>query len=226
MKKIFTILVTALALTSCGSVNASEQPPTTTTTQVTTTTTAATTSAITTTTEAPATAVVENPSFRNTKWGMSVEEVKAHEDLALIGEDSDEVQTALQYASTSVAGLQGIPYYGFQNDKLYRAFYKFDVKHSNDNLYIDDFNSLVKSLTQKYGEPKSNIKKWFNDLYKDDPDDWGMAVAAGHLAYVAQWDTEDTAILLYLKGDNFKMSFALTYTDINYDDSVKNTTGL
>ncbi len=60
------------------------------------------------------------------------------------------------------------------------AAHGFKEKHSNDNLYITDYNSLVSSLPGKYGEPKSQDALWSDKLFKDDPEDYGFAIAIGH----------------------------------------------
>lgn len=59
-------------------------------------------------------AKIENPDFRNCKWGMSKEEVKKFEtDINIFLEEEDIIS-----ATTKINGMEfGISYY-FNNDKL------------------------------------------------------------------------------------------------------------
>jgi hypothetical protein len=92
--------------------------------------------------------------------------------------------------------------------------YIFGLRHTNANAYIDDFKEVKKSLVEKYGRPKHGDDDacWKDELYKDDPDIWGMAISAGHLVYQAAWQTDRTDILLMLKGDNFEVRLIAQYT--------------
>lgn len=70
---------------------------------------------------------------------------------------------------------------------------------------------LKKLLTKKYGTPKEDKEFWSNDLYRDDLDHWGMAIAVGHLSYYATWETEKTAVEISLTGDNYKVTHKVLY---------------
>ena len=94
----------------------------------------------------------------------------------------------------------------------------FLVEHSNKNRYIDDFYDLKALLIKKYGEPAFNIIHWDNDLYKDSEQDYGLAVAIGHLEYFTRWETDKTTIRLDLYGDNYDIYLSLDYTSKEYED--------
>ena len=65
----------------------------------------------------------------------------------------------------SVNGLVCVIYYTFIKNQLVSTGYLFLEDHSNENDYINDFKSIKKILTKKYGSPKHDIESWDNDLW-------------------------------------------------------------
>lgn len=158
-----------------------------------------------------------NPDFRNVKWGMSKEEVKEHEesDLTL------DRESGLAYQNLRVARFDTVLTYHFNvNNELFSAGYYLIHEHSNKNDFIDDFEYLKNLLIDKYGEPKEDEIIWKDDLYKDDPSDWGMAIFAGDLIYRTLWENEDLIVELQLKGDNYKKEFTIAYKSKNISDEI------
>lgn len=164
----------------------------------------------------------ENPDFHSSAWGMTMDEVKKVEtNLQFI----DEEPNALTSSTTSVAGKNANLIFSFDDSGLTAGMIYFELKHSNDNLYIEDFEDIRKALTEKYGAPIIDKQVWKDDLFMNSPDDWGVAVAAGHLQYLAQWEMENNKISLYLTGDNYNIELVLIYLSDNYQTST-NTDGL
>jgi hypothetical protein len=156
-------------------------------------------------------AQAEKPTdFRKTSWGMTREQVKGVESSKLVKED----EHGLFYSSELSGFGEVMIGYIFAEGKLVRASYVSEVRHTNSNSFIDDFNQLKSTLTEKYGKPESDDVVWLDDLYKDDPDNWGMAVSAGHLVYDVVWKTKTTKILEKLKGDNFDVTLIVQYTSL------------
>jgi len=147
--------------------------------------------------------------FRKTYWGMSKEQIKKVESSEFIKEEKGggafKGLNMLIYKDNIVSLDCFIVYYLAEN-QLTRGRYLFIEEHSNENLYISDFKDIKNQLTQKYGKPKRDDVIWLNDLYKDDPSDYGMAISVGHLRYLAEWDLPETEIQLVLQGDNYKIS--------------------
>jgi hypothetical protein len=85
---------------------------------------------------------------------------------------------------------------------------------SSENDYISDFDSLKSALTIKYGEPTDDKTIWKNSLYRDDKEEWGLAISIGHLYYYTSWKTDTTEISLGLIGDNFEINFFIDYSSI------------
>lgn len=224
MKKYLPFLACALLFTSCGS--SGEQPTETTTTAAPTTTVTTTTSATTTT--LPTTTAEEEepepyePTFRNAVWGMTKAEVLKSEDLTVLYNDPD----IISYEPTKISSLEALTTYYFKDGAFYRGAYLFQDIHTNDNLYIEDYEKVKNALTEKYGEPFADRAIWSDSHYKNDKENWGLALSMGDVWFAAQWETEDTDILLYLKGDNFQISHILSYTDKDYEAPSTNTTGL
>ncbi len=144
--------------------------------------------------------------FRKTKWGMSAAQVKSSESLAI----ADENKKTLMY-KTNILNKNVVLLYQFIDNQLVSAVYLLKETHTNKNNFITDYNDFKKTLTKKYGKPKKDKIFWKNDLYKDDYSSWGMAISVGHLIYSSGWETEDTEIMNTLIGENYKITFGVSY---------------
>lgn len=153
--------------------------------------------------------------FRQTLWGMNKEQVKKVESSKFFKEDklngAMKGLDSLLYQD-NIGGLDALFCYYFAENQLTRARYLFIESHTNKNLYISDFEMVKSQLSQKYGKPYTDNIIWLNNLYKDDPDEYGLAISVGHLQYVAEWSLDETYIQLLLKGDNYKIIFWAEYT--------------
>jgi len=145
--------------------------------------------------------------FRKANWGMSKEQVKVAEKNKIEIEDEE----VIAIGRVEIDKKECIYVYHFLEDKLYRAGYGFMEKHTNKNLYINDYESLKEILTKKYGKPEIDKVIWKNDLFKSAKQDWGTAISIGHLEYFSSWETPTTYINLGLNGDNYKISLTLGY---------------
>lgn len=145
--------------------------------------------------------------FRSTNWGMSKTQVKATEKMKLIKEYED----LLSY-NGSVGELNCNIIYIFVGNKLVRSKYFFINEHFIKNDYIYDYNILKDMLEKKYGKPIDESQIWKNNLYKDDKENWGLAISIGHLLYYTIWETPSTIITLALDGDNFEINLQIEYS--------------
>lgn len=150
--------------------------------------------------------LADDYTFRKTKWGMSIEQVKSSEPL----EVAKEVKNFLRY-KTTVIGKDVLVIYIFVDNQLVRARYALAEPHTNKNDFITDYNDFKEILTKKYGKPKQDEKLWKDDLYKEDYSDWGLAISIGHLIYFSVWETEDTEIRDVLMGENYDISCIVEY---------------
>jgi len=209
MKKVVLGLLVLLLLPvlfSCSG-EAAGAPPTPTPTPVLTITPTPSSSPSPTPTATP----LANPDFRNVAWGMTRAEVLAIEKE---GRYLAQSGNQLLYDDLKVEGLDTLLSYNFNIEgKLYSAGYRFQQQHSNPTIYIYDYNNVKDKLIETYGAPSSDKIVWADDLWKDDPNNWGMAVITGYLIYLAEWQTEATEIALFLSGDNYEVTnFGLVYT--------------
>lgn len=146
------------------------------------------------------------PSFRNARWGMSQKDVRRLEK----GKPEVAEEGMLVWGD-EVGGLDVAVAYIFSDGKLVRGRYHSVTTHTNHNAYIVDYETLKKLLTSKYGEPTSDEVVWSNDLYRNDSQRYGMAVAAGHLSAFTTWETPETKISVAISGDNFEVRVGVDY---------------
>lgn len=149
--------------------------------------------------------------FRKTRWGMSVAEVKASEGNILIADGPKDIYDNILVYKGMIARLPTLINYFFISGQLVQASYALNVKHSNENLYIEDFNNIKNVLISKYGHPIEDSVIWKDDTYKNDPEDYGFAISVGDLALQNMWKTSSTEIYLTLRGDNYHINIAIPY---------------
>jgi len=159
--------------------------------------------------------------FRSNTWGDSIQNVEKIEGVPI-----EKSQGFLAYDGSLLTCPVMIAY-RFNSDKLYRGMYVFKQNHVDAKAFITDFKMIEEELTNKYGKPSEQFENWKDDLYKDDPSDWGMAIKVGDLTYISTWEIQETEIVLILSGDNFKVNLFLQYTDTVEEKNVKkDTSGL
>ena len=122
--------------------------------------------------------------FRQINWGMNQQQVIQSEKIKLLDQNEENLVYNCQIDNENCVLL-----YGFQDKKVYCATYFFQINHTNLNDYIDDYTDLHNLLKSKYQEPISNKMIWKNNLFKNSPSDYGMAISVGHLMYISKWET-------------------------------------
>jgi len=155
--------------------------------------------------------ITHKNDFRNTRWGMKKDKVLSTEKNNPIGAVTVK-QYFTAYYTGEIASMKADYGYIFLDDVLVRAYYIFSETHLNSNEFINDYNRLKKILTRKYGSPIKSGSYWHKDLYKNNPQHYGMAVSVGHLVFQSDWVTDRTLIRLTLKGDNFNINSGVVYT--------------
>lgn len=158
----------------------------------------------------------DNTHFRDTKWGMSMQEVKNTEKKEPIYEEGGMIVYEDYLIQLPVEII-----YIFVDNKLTRAKYLFKQSHTNKNDFISDYKSLNNALKNKYGNPNSEDHYWSDDLYKDTPSDWGLALSVGYHSYFTEWDTNKTEILSALYGDNYEITMVVEYYSKEFKDLEK-----
>ena len=151
--------------------------------------------------------------FRKVPWGATMSEIKASEVQQPDHEDEDSLGF-----NTVLAGLQAIVFYILIEDQLVRAKYIITQEYQNKNSYITAFSTLKEALTSKYGVSGESNIYWNDDLYEDDPTEWGMAISLGHHSRFETWANENTSICLALTGENYDIQLVVEYTGIALRD--------
>jgi len=154
---------------------------------------------------------VQKNDFRNTRWGMKKDRVLSTEKDKPAETSPYNYYIIVMYTGKKIAGLKASYLYYFLDDVLVQAGYTIEETHLNNNEYINDYNKLKEVLTRKYGSPIKSSSYWYNDMFKNRPQDYGIAVSMGHLAFQSDWETDRSLIRLTLKGDNFKINMYLHY---------------
>ena len=155
------------------------------------------------------------PDFQNSYWGMTYEEVLEAEGNITWNGQMDLGSISVYYYLTYTAGMESLISFFFNNGELQRGVITFLEDHSNDNLYIEDYNTIKRKLIEKYGNETEGGMIWRDDFYKDNTSRYGIAVSIGDLVYLANWETETTKIALQLSGDNYDSSLYIMYEDVN-----------
>lgn len=159
-------------------------------------------------------------TFRKRKWGMTRQQVAASESPMKI-ETAD--------GGTKIGGFLTIDgrkmgvLYDFADDRLARASYVLAEKYNEPTAYMAVLRSIEDALTEKYGPPVRNILRWDDDLYKNNPDRYGIALAAGHLLLGHEWETGETKIVTVAHGQNFSITLMVRYTSKQFEAALTET---
>ncbi|MDO5978120.1 hypothetical protein [Flavivirga spongiicola] len=146
-------------------------------------------------------------AFQNLNWGDTETKVKSTIP------DLQETKTGFS-KTTLINHLGATLLFEINKNSLERISYMFKKQHSNENVYIDDFEKIKNLLTKKYGSPTVDELKWNNDIFKNDKSRYGLAVSSGHLEYISIWSLPDTNIILNLATDNSKITHSLIYKSV------------
>ena len=148
----------------------------------------------------------EDFTFRKTRWGMSIQQVKQSEPI-----EPDESKENILLYKINILNKNVFLVYFFVNNKLVRARYVLAEEHSNKNDFINDYDEFKEIIKKKYGKPVKEDIFWKSRIYKNDPSNYGMAIATGNLIYLSSWKTNDSKIICFLRGDNFKIYCGVEY---------------
>ncbi len=147
-------------------------------------------------------------------WGDTKEQVRASEGEKPV-EDSDDI---ISYKAT-LAGMQCLISYSFVDSMVVTAKYTVQADHADKNDWIADYDTLRSLVSGKNGQPDMALdKQWKNEIYRDEPKNYGNAISQGHLYYLSTWQLPKTNINLMLSGGNHKISLELEYASKKYEN--------
>lgn len=156
--------------------------------------------------------------FKTFRWGDSQETVVSVEGKPDKEGALKNIEAHYIKYNTTVATKDAILTYYFCDDGLYSVRYNITEKHSNEALYIDDYEYIKRALTKKYGKPFYDEEDWQNDdCKKYYQDKKGDALQYGYLTYYTWYNLERTDIYMYMSADNYVISTVIEYVskDIN-----------
>ena len=140
--------------------------------------------------------------FRNTRWGMSKEAVKASESLTLLEEltlDSKLTNSlGLSEAVTYIGKIKSrevLIIYTFHDNKLVNALQFFTEQYKDKTIFIDEYNKHKLELTEKYGIPIENGKLQLGDTEQNNR---ANTLNADNLSLYSVWENPSTRIDLLL----------------------------
>lgn len=148
----------------------------------------------------------EPEGYGKALWGMSETEVKE------VVDGDPQVMDGGFAIETTVAGHPAGVMYGFTDDKLALVVVMFMDSHIESNKYLADWREVGELLAEKYGVPSDKEWVWINDLFKDDPQQYGTAIGAEQLVIYQTWQTDQTEIEHSLSGKNFSVIHKILYT--------------
>jgi hypothetical protein len=144
--------------------------------------------------------------FRSSNWGDSVAKIKAVEGQDAVHETDD----FLIYEA-HVGGFPANLVFKFINGMFHSGWYSFKQEHSDTNDFLNDFESLKNLMTIKYGKEVEIKDYWFNDLFRNDYAERGMAISRGDHSIFIKWNDSETDITLQITGDNYEINLMLIY---------------
>ncbi len=159
-----------------------------------------------------------NFDFRNINWGMDINEVKASESFEWKKGIID-ANTQFLCANMSLMGEEAMLVYYFNLNRVYRTRYIIKENHSNKTEYWRFYKYLIGEINNKYGDPTPNYTGepiWLDDIYKDDTDNWGMAIATGKMIATANWELPKSTICAIIQGDNNEIELWLEFEAVNF----------
>ena len=150
--------------------------------------------------------------FKEFVWGDSMDKVISVEGEPLANGEVDGMDAVYIVYETRAVGLDMLLAYYFCDEGLFSVRYLLTESHSNEELYIDDYNTFKAALTKKYGEPLLDSESWLNDSKKEYySDNKGDALCYGYLTYYTWYLTERTWISMNMDADNYDITMRIDY---------------
>ena len=145
--------------------------------------------------------------IRGLVWGLTREDVEGFEnDLERLGRYEDKT-----VYTTKDSNFPATVIYQFYNDQLLRGDIEYKQIQTIPQEYLNDYIALQDKISEIHGEPVRDEMNWQGDMYKNDPERWGLAVMLGFLRLQTMWSTPRSIITLDFRGQRMKQSMKATY---------------
>ncbi len=162
--------------------------------------------------------------FRKINWGMNHAEVMQSEENVSTFLEDYRTENELVFQGDA-SGIPCYILYEFTEDKLTNSVYWFNISdksYNNKNDHVSEYYNLKEILITKYGNPSIDKQTWDNDLYKDNPENWGIAISLGHSSFITGWETSTTLIGLFLNGEDGGVNLSISYASKELKDLKEN----
>lgn len=155
--------------------------------------------------------------FRKASWGMDRTQVVATEGAqpSQVGERGGAV--VLRYDAAKLAGLECRVVYIFAKDQLVRTKYVFQREHAQKNDFLADFTLVDAFLRGELNPPTDQRVSWHDETYKEQPEQYGVAVSLGQLLYSTQWNVGGTVVTHALTGEKGQITHEVEYVSVNLE---------
>lgn len=150
--------------------------------------------------------------FKTFNWGDSQEKVEEVEGEPFLEDDMTAQDAHYIVYKTTVAGKDALLVYYFCDEGLFITKYILTEEHSNENLFIEDYEDIRDALTKKYDEPDYDFENWSDNGKKSYyADRKGTALEYGYLDYLTAWIMEKTYISMEMSADNYNISTIIEF---------------
>ncbi len=158
----------------------------------------------------------EEYDFKTFRWGDLQEDVEAVEGTPDSDGEMSSVDANYIVYDTTVAGKSALLAYYFCDDGLFQTRYILTEEHSNENLFIDDYEDIRDALTKKYGEPSLDWERWQDDSKEDYyANKKGDALCYGYLTYVTYYSLDRTIVAMEMSADNYDISTTIDFQSLD-----------
>ncbi|MFO7980384.1 MAG: hypothetical protein R6V00_06065 [Candidatus Aminicenantes bacterium] len=154
--------------------------------------------------------------FRNTRWGMSLQQVIFTEGEPVSREESNGSAT-LKYKS-ELMDMDCLLMYLFSKNNLIKAKYNFLKKYPVNSQYIEEHSSIKKTLIEKYGEPKQE------NIYTETVHEGNHSTSKSSLPNSPKllkttcWETSETRVCLNLYQNKEHINLELEYSGLKFNN--------
>ena len=157
----------------------------------------------------PATASSVDPNgYKDAQWGMTPREVRKylvdHDEVK--GNDIQDVTNGFEY-SGSLAGVNSIFDYQFDNDRLFIVRLTPKVKASSKFDFLDSFENYRTILETKYGKPVRSGFSKVDESYLNTIE----SIQLGFAKKYVLWKFDRSYIVLALVGRDRKLGIHISY---------------
>ncbi len=154
----------------------------------------------------------EEADFRNLKWGMTKDEV-----INVEGSGARETkENTLYYTRVREEEYPADAEYTFIDNKLAQGIFYIKENKDGGSITLDDYDELVNSLKDRYGDPDIiDLRFASDDLKTDDREEMMNLIKTNQFNYKTGWDLDKTELSVVLFNKDNAVCIGLRYKDKN-----------